>query len=821
MPDHLEIHSNSPFGHLSKNLGSTRHFSKFTALKVSCMKKFLLFSVLFVAFFTVRAQTTGTVKGFLYDKSSGEPIPFSNVYFKGTTIGANTDLNGFFNINRIPPGDYVLMVTSFDFDTIQEKITVTAGAMINKKFYANKGGVKLEEVEVSTTAAEKVENTTVGIQKIDPVVITKLPSVGEPDIAQYLQVLPGVVFTGDQGGQLYIRGGLPVQNKVLLDGLIVYNPFHSIGLFSVFDNDLMKNADVYTAGFGAEYGARTSSIMDITTRDGNKKRTAGKVSLSTFGAKATLEGPLVKLRDNGNTSMSYLFSAKHSYLPQTSKLLYSYAETQAGDGLPFYYTDLYGKVSVNSTNGSKVSLFGFNYTDKVDYPQVQSFNWTNTGVGTNFVLVPQSSNLLIEGIFAYSRYNIDAKNASDPNDSKSSGINGVNTGFTFVKFLGRQELRYGFEGVTTNTSYQVRNANAALISFSKSTIDVGGFLKYKFIDRKKRLVFEPSFRMQYYATLSFMSPEPRASIKLNITPRIRFKGAAGLYSQTLMSANSDRDVVNLFYGFVNAPESDKLSRTYLDYKGAEQSVNSSIQKANHLVGGFEIDITRRLELNVEVYQKFFSTIVNVNRDKIFEDNTTNADRPDELKRVFVVEQGRSRGLDVLLKYEHKRFYFWAVYSLGKNDRWVGNVVSKSVLNYPPTFDRRHNVNLVTSYTFGKKKNWEANVRWNFGTGFPFTQTQGYIPTLNPGGNINYNFPQGNGALNFIPSTLNAGRLPDYHRLDFGVKYKYNISDKSVLEINAGATNVYNRKNIFLVDRFTFKRVDQLPIMPNLNVSLSF
>jgi len=108
-------------------------------------------------------------------------------------------------------------------------------------------------------------------KKIDPVVINKLPSVGEPDVAQYLQVIPGVVFTGDQGGQLYIRGGLPVQNKVLMDGICIQNPFHSIGLFSVFDSETMKHADVYSAGFGAEYGGRTSSVMDVRIRDGNKK----------------------------------------------------------------------------------------------------------------------------------------------------------------------------------------------------------------------------------------------------------------------------------------------------------------------------------------------------------------------------------------------------------------------------------------------------------------------------------------------------------------------------------------------------------------------
>ena len=782
--------------------------------------RFFLLSLFFLAlFFSSLAQTTALVKGFVYDNANGEPNPGSTILIKGTTLGASTDLNGFFSINRIPPGTYTLLITSFDFDTIREVISLKAGDMISKKFFANKGGVKLAEVEVSTKSAEKVENTSVGVQRIDPVMITKLPSVGEPDIAQYLQVLPGVVFTGDQGGQLYIRGGLPIQNKVLLDGLIVYNPFHSIGLFSVFDNDIMKSADVYSAGFGAEYGGRTSSIMDITTRDGNKKRTSGKVSVSTFGAKATLEGPLAKLKDNGNTSASYIISAKQSYLPTTSKLLYSYANN--GNGLPFYYTDLYGKASVNSTNGSKISAFGFSYNDKVNYSQFESYKWKNVGLGTNFVIVPQSSNLLVEGVFSYSKYNINFQNPSLPTDSKASGISGVNTGFSFVKFLGKQELRYGFEGVTTNTDFNVQNPNGATIDLSRNTIDIAGYVKYKFIDRKKRIVFEPSFRMQYYATLGVASPEPRGSFKVNFTPKIRFKGAGGFYSQTLMAANSDRDVVNLFYGFINAPEKEDLSATYLNYKKQVETANSSVQKATHLVGGFEFDLFKYVDLTVEAYQKFFNTIINTNRDKIFEDNTTNAGRPDSQKKTFVIEQGRARGLDFTLKYDRQRFYFWAVYSLTFNDRWVGDNTTGMVTNYPPTFDRRHNLNLVSSYSFGKKRNWEVNVRWNYGSGFPFTQTQGFINTLNPQGNINYNFPAGNGPLNYIPASLNGGRLPAYHRLDIGIKYKYNWNEKTSFEINFGATNVYDRANIFQVDRVTFQRQNQLPIIPNLTISFTF
>lgn len=774
--------------------------------------------ILFACLQLAQAQDNGSIKGFVYDKSNGEPVPFITVQLRGTRMGANTDLNGFFSVTNVPPGQYLLLITSLEFDTIKDPITIKAGEILNRKYFATKGEVKLEEVEITATAVEKLENTAVAVQQIDPIVINKLPSVGEPDLAQYLQVLPGVVFTGDQGGQLYIRGGLPVQNKVLLDGLIVYNPFHSIGLFSVFDNDIMKNADVYSAGFNAEHGGRTSSIMDITTRDGNKKRFAGKVAASTFGAKAVFEGPLIKLREDEGTSASYIISAKHSYLPQSSKVLYQYADP---DGLPFYYTDLYGKASINSTNGSKFSVFGFNFNDQANYKESENYRWNNFGAGSNFVFVPQNSNLLVEGVFAYSKYRIDLINPLDPRQSKSSGINGVNTGFNFVRFFGRHEMRYGFEGITTNTYYNLTNPFGASVGLSRATLDVGGFVKYKYVGAARKLVLEPGFRLQYYATLGAMSPEPRLAFKYNMSRKIRFKGAAGLYSQTLMSTSSDRDVVNLFYGFVNAPENRDIHLLYYNNKGDLLTLPLALQRSTHFVGGVEIDLLKHFEFNFEVYQKDFNQIINVNRDKVFEDNTTNENRPDELKKIFVVEQGRARGFDAVLKYDRRRFYFWAVYSLTFNDRWVSNSLTKTILNYPPNFDRRHNINLVSSFVFGKKKQWELNGRWNFGTGFPFTQTQGYFNQIRPGGDINFDFGGANGTLNYIPAELNQGRLPDFHRLDVGIKHRYRINERSTLETSFGVTNVYNRANIFQVDRITFVREDQLPILPNLNVSLSF
>lgn len=758
-----------------------------------------------------------TIRGFVYNKENGEPVAFSSVYLKGTTLGSSTDLNGFFSFNKIPPGEYTLLVTNLEFDTIRESVNIKGNEIVSKKFYAVKGGIALQDVEVVAESSEKLETPNVGVQKIDPVVINKLPSVGEPDIAQYLQVLPGVVFTGDQGGQLYIRGGSAIQNKVLLDGMIIYNPFHSIGLFSVFDNDIMRNADVYSAGFGAEYGGRVSSIMDITTRDGNKKRLSGKVGASTFGAKLNLEGPLKKLREDGKGSSSFLISGKTSYLPQTSKALYPYANRN-GNGLPFSYNDIYGKMSFNGNNGSKVNIFGFDFSDKVSYKDLATFSWNSYGGGSNFILIPANSSLLIEGVFAYSQYKINYKGSSDA-DQKSSSVGGFNGGFNFIKFIGRNELKYGFEIIGTNTNYTMLNPNLTQISYAKNTTEIAGYMKYKWISHNKKMVLEPSFRLHYYATFNNLSPEPRISTKINVTNRFRLKGAAGMYSQSLISANSDRDVVNLFYGFINGPEN--LPETYVSKDNKTLEVKSQLQKAWHVVGGFEVDVVKGLEIQIEAYEKFFNQLTNINRDKMFDDTPENADKPDALKKDFVMEQGRARGVDFVAKFEKKRFYFWAVYSLTFNDRWTGNTASGEVYHYAPVWDRRHNVNLVASYTMGKKRNIEASVRWNYGSGFPFTPTQGYYPQVNFNNNFTYDYTTANAGLGYMAGDFNSKRLPSYHRMDISIKWRHNWTEKILMEVTAGATNMYNRENIFYFDRVKFKRVNQLPILPNLNLSLTF
>ena len=776
-------------------------------MKISYLHVFLFVFCLSLTQVSLKAQEA-TVRGFLYEEESGEPAIFANVVLKGTNFGASTDVNGYFLISKIPPGDYTLMVTYLGFDTISELISLSKGALLNKKLFIKKGSFNLETVTVSAERTEARTETKMSVVKISPKDIKQIPSVGgQADFAQYLQVVPGVVFTGDQGGQFYIRGGSPIQNKVMLDGMTIYNPFHSIGLFSVFETDLIRNASIYTGGYNAEYGGRISSVMDITTKDGNKKRMSGVCGASTFGARAMVEGPIKKQNSPDEGSASFVLSFKNSYLAESSKVLYEYVDK---DGLPFNFADIYGKVTLNAANGSKISLFGFIFTDNVsNYKAISDFGWKSFGGGSSFVVIPGKAPVLIEGIVAYSKYETKVKSTT-LNDRKSA-ISGFNAAINFTYFMGKNELKYGVELEGYRTEYLFKNFVNTEINQTENTTQLGLYAKYKFIVNK--FIIEPGFRLEWYASLAEASPEPRLAIKYNANDWFRLKFAGGVYSQNFIAASSDRDVVNLFYGFLSGPEN-------LPDQFDGKKRNSRVQKADHLILGAEFDLSNSISLNVEGYYKYFPQLTNINRNKLYNESEAPQGASEVEYKDFILEKGNAYGMDMVLKYDYKKVYVWLVYSLGFVTRQFEDKYGE-MISYTPHFDRRHNVNFVFSYITGPKLEWEFGARWNLGTGFPFTQVQGFYESLTFPDGINSNVGTENGDLGVIYADLYKGRLPVYHRLDIDVKRNFFLSANTKLVADLSVTNVYDRKNVFYVDLITSKVVYQLPFMPSFGLSLYF
>jgi len=768
-----------------------------------------LYFTLFLFSFGIQsftAQTT-TIRGFVYDKETGEPAPFAKIFIVELSSGAVADLNGFFSIPRIPVGLYTVEATSVQFSKNTMKVEVTGKQLFVEIRFDMVSDKVMNEVVISAEQQQQTTQVQTSITRMDQAQVERIPSIGgESDVLAAFSITPGVVTTGDQGGQLYVRGGTPIQNRTLLDGMTIYSPFHSIGFFSVFETELIKNVDIYTGGFSAKYGGRISSVVDITYRDGNKSKFSGKASLSPFMARLILEGPIAKLKDE-RSSLTYVVSGKQSLLKQTAKPLYPYMNDR--NGLPFNFTDIYAKMTANIGGRSKVSVFGFGMHDGANFSDIANLNWKSYGGGMNFSVLPSNSPLFIKGHVNASNYQLSLSENNLP--PRFSSINGFEMGFDFsYATVNSGEVAFGINVEGFSTNFETFNEIGRVIKDENFSTEINPYFNYRYVST--RWVVEAGFRLQYYASYSTASPEPRAGIKFNASDKFRIKASGGRYSQNFTSANSDRDVVNLFNGLLSAPTN--VQSNFVNENGqVSEGIRNGIQYAWHAIAGFELDLTENISLNVEGYYKYFDKLSNINLNKLYDDLAQFSLIDDVFKKDFIIESGKAYGLDILLKQSTERTFLWLGYSWGKVTRWDG------FMSYATVFDRRHNINLVFTYLFGAKKNIEVSARWNYGSGLPFTPTAGfYASETFPNGVSSEYLASNPSYVETILGGLNSKRLPDYHRLDISVKYPITIKDKEPLEISFGITNVYNRQNIFYINRLTSQVIYQLPILPSIGLS---
>lgn len=791
------------------------------------MKHIFLFTLLFLTLPFLYAQT-GQIRGkVLNDK--GEPMVGATVVIlEPEIIGAYTDEEGIFDLSKIKTGNYEIITTFIGYDTAVEKIEVLSGKVYTLRFVLHESEVVADAIEITDKKIGKIEKTEIktAVTEITPEQIKVIPSIGSPDLAQYLQVLPGVVFTGDQGGQLYIRGGTPIQNLVMLDGMVIYSPFHSLGLFSVFDVDYIRSTDVYTAAFPGKYGGRLSSVMDIKTKNGNLKRHGIKANFNPFNAGILTEGP-IKAGKREGSGISYLLSAKNNYINLTSPILYPYVRNNADTttkGLPYNFMDIYGKLSA-SDGVNYANVFGFTHNDNVNYSFPASVKWNSYGGGANFQLLPQGAAAIISGNFGFSSYRTKLNTASET-FPRNSGINGFNGGLNMTYILNTiNRLDFGFTLLGFNTDYTFTNSYGFITSQRNSNTEAALYASYKHVFLSKnsayatridstfeRLVLEPSIRLHYFNDQSYFSPEPRLRGKLNFN-RLSFSFGTGLYAQNLLSAQSDRDIVNIFQGFLSAPERGTL------YGGTKEN---SLQHGYHFLGGIEVEVVKNLRTTVEGWYKGFTQLSNINRNKTFPEDPN-----------FIAETGRAYGADFIIQYQTPISYIYATYG------WARVTRTDTKGTYYPVFDRRHNANLVIAFKRGhfemikdngkivksrfSESKWEASARFGLGSGFPFTQTQGFIEKLDfleNGSQTNY--PTQNGQLGLIlASEFNGGRLPYYHRVDLSLKRRWVFGNKVLLETNASLINAYNRQNIFYFDRIRYIPVYQLPVVPSVGISVTY
>lgn len=741
----------------------------------------------------------------------GEPLVGATVFIPQLQLGAYANEQGIFSIENVPEGFHTLMSMYLGYDTLTQTISLEAGQTLTLSLVLEERYVSTETVEIlgDRPGAMNPQQLDLGKVSVSQQEINLLPSVGGPDLAQYLQVLPGVVFTGDQGGQLFIRGGTPIQNMVMLDGMIVYSPFHSMGLFSVFDSDYLRSVDVYSAAFPAQYGGRISSVIDVRSRNGSFSGLHAKANVNPFMSSILLEGPLGKAHRSGRGS-SFILSARNNYIDRTSPTLYPHLNDSLG--LPYRFLDLYGKLTF-SDGVNYLNAFGFRQVDQVNFEFPADIRWDAFGGGANFQLLPADAGAIISGNFAYSRYQAGLQSQSEafPRESRIAGFNGgLDVGYIINSV---DEFAFGITFLGFATDYTFTNSFGFITESQSNNTEAALYARFKKVFQARgqeglpvdRLVLEPSMRVHYFNDQTHLALEPRLRLKLNL-PRLSLSAGAGLYTQNLLAATSDRDVVNLFQGFLTSPAS---------LNGRVKSHN--LQTAWHLIAGAQLELLPNLTTSLEGWWKQFTQLAIINRRKIFPEDPN-----------FITETGQAYGVDLLLKYQVPALYLYGTYG------WAKVLRTDPFQTYPPVWDRRHTVNVVAAFRRGslgagrqrprfKEAKWELSARWTMGSGFPFTQTQGYFEklTLNADG-AQTDFATQQGQLGLILSDeLNGGRLPYYHRLDFSAKRRWALRNRLLLELSLSAINVYDRQNIFYVDRVQFEPVYQFPFLPSAGFSVKY
>lgn len=730
------------------------------------------------------AQTAG-LRGFVTDETDGEALPGVNVVLEdatGSVRGAATDINGLYYLPSLTPGRYVLRATYLGYAPYVDSLALEPGEVRQLDIALGTGETELDVVMVESERTSGAANVVAGLQRIraEDIELVPTPDVSG-DLASYLTTVPGVVTTGDRGGQLFIRGGEPTQNLVLLDGMPLYQPFHVLGFYSAFPSDLLSRADLYAGGYDPRFGGQLSSVLDVATRNGNKRQINASVSVAPFVSSALVEGPIVP----GRTS--FLGSGRVSVIEQgASKLV--------DQPMPYDFGDVFGKVHTNIAQSGQLAVQGIHTWDRgtvgdVASPRPDEVRWQNTAGGARYLFLPARIPVLAEVVLAGSRYRTELGPA-DPQPgepaARSSEISRFSGTVNMTQYLPIGDLRAGAFVQTTAVQSSLDGLFQGVTTTRDFVTEAGAYAEPEF--RFGGLSLAPGLRFTTSPNQGQTFLEPRFRVVWQVGPN-QLSGATGLYNQPIIGITDRRDATSIFTAWTVSPE----RRT---------------PRAFHAILGYRLTPAPWLDFAVEGFYKDLRNL-SVGEWTAF---------PRLTSRVQTAD-GEALGIDARLELRRGPFYGFLNYGLSSvtyraaNERyelWFG----EEEIEYRPSHDRRHQLNALGQVTVA---GFDLSVRWQFGSGLPFSQPLGFDVFVLMDGAFDPYTEDGEPRVVY-DRPFNA-ELPTYHRLDVMLERTFEF-DRLALTALAGVINGYDRRNLFSYDVFTLRRSDQLPLVPTFGLKAS-
>ena len=715
------------------------------------------------------------ISGVVLEKTSREPLVGAHISIVGSTRGAVTNSDGYFSFVSVSLNSKIaISYIGYKSDSVQIKAIRDTFLQIHLL-----PSTTLSEVVIKAQkylgANENLGSTSLSIKQLE-----RAPALfGETDILKTMALTPGVQGGAEGSTGLYVRGGSPDQNLLLLDGTVVYNASHLFGFLSVFNPDAIKNVNLIRDGFPAKYGGRLSSIVDVVMKDGNRKEHHQKISLGIIGSRLFAEGPLDK---NGN--ITYMGAFRASYL----NLLYlpnriQYKNNKRDDFQSLWMHDINLKVTQNLSGKSKLSLSLFNAQDKwsnydnlVDEEQKFGLTWGNQTLALRYSTQINSKTFFtsIGSVNNYS-YNIQNTVTNQKGNEISNAISKASIkDFGFQGVMDRKITdRFYF-----NLGYEIRhqqvNPNSTTLegeAFQEPSQNIRETEKanilslffHPHISISNWLFFEPGLRYSSYYINgnSFLYWEPRIkmgvtwdsknqSLQLSITKmtqplHLLATSGAGLPNDIWVSANSQ----------------------FIPEYSWQYGLGYSLQIPD-----------KSIRFNVETFFKKMENIID------YRPGSNLYEVPNQKWEDLVDGSGTGRafGLELSLFKSTDRLNWWVSYTLSKSERKLPTINNNEW--YPFRYDRRHDLAISLSY--------QLNDKWRVGSNFEYQS--GSAVTLPTAAHLD-----GARELIFVFEGRNNARMPDYHRLDLSFTKSKTTRRKKEASWSYGVYNVYGKRNPYYID----------------------